>query len=490
MNKSSILALLTALLMMVSLVASAENADDPAVIKYGESVYTLSEVQEMYDSYYQQNVDAFEEAGMTFTSDDVIALRDQLVAVLAENIVLMEKARELGYDQITEEDEAALREEVETSFEAEVQAYADSIGASVEETMTLLEAQGITLDYIYEQSLLNLPYDRLYDHYVQDTQVTDEDIQKEYDAYVEEDKATYEGNVASYEMNTYYYGSDGILYVPEGFRYVKQILLATPDDIASELMDFETDMSALQTEINALYDELYMMENVQDEDDAAAAEAEAEATAAAEAEATAAPRTEEEVNAELETKQATYDELQAKYDDLRATILPSLKPIIDEINTKLQDGASFDDLITEYNTDPGMVAGAEGYKVHKESVLWDTTFRDYAMALENAGDLSAPFLTDFGIHILQYVDDVPSGPVEMTSEVAEQLRESLQGNVQDEAFYALFEQWLAEAEVETYPELIVLPEAPAPEATEPASEDEGEAPEPNEEDVQEEDSIG
>ena len=105
-------------------------------------------------------------------------------------------------------------------------------------------------------------------------------------------------------------------YVPSGYRGVSHILL----DVDDTLMETYTNLLATY-------------EEQQDQIEAG-----------------------EEVTEEL----VTLEQVEAA----KQAIIDSVQPTIDEINQKLADGVSFDELIQEYGTDPGMqdaATRAEGY---------------------------------------------------------------------------------------------------------------------------------
>lgn len=448
MKTFRILALMLAIAMMATF-AVAESTDDPVVVKAGDSVIRLSEAQAFFDSFYQQYAQLYAENGMTFSQTELSDLLTNIISILEQKALLDGKVAEYGLGEITEADKTALRAEIEAAFEQDLATYALSTGTSVEEARASIASQGITVDMIYEQDLELLPYTRLNEQIIKDVAVTDADVQTEYDSYVEQDKETYENDIATYEMYSNYYGSSQIFYTPEGFRYIKHILLAMPVDVGTQLNSNTEAMTEVQNEIDKLTEELYALENVTEE--------KAE---------TAEARTAEEIQADLDVQLAEQQKLTTEYEDLRAEILPSLKPILDEIYAKLDAGTSFDDLIAEYNTDTGVASQPDGYKVHKDSVMWVTNFRDAAMALEKIGDISEPVLSDFGVHILQYTGDVPGGPVALSAEVAEDLRASLLSYKQEEMYQTTVDGWMKEVAIESHPELIKLPEVPeaAPEA--------------------------
>ena len=122
------------------------------------------------------------------------------------------------------------------------------------------------------------------------------------------------------------------------------------------------------------------------------------------------------------------------------------KAVVDEINQKLAEGKTFAELIPEYTTDPGMkdeASIAAGYEVHMDSTNWVIPFRDQSFTVSNIGDVTAPVVTDYGVHILQYVGDVPSGPVELTEEMKAAFQETLLQNAKDTLYYSEIDKWLA-----------------------------------------------
>ena len=98
-------------------------------------------------------------------------------------------------------------------------------------------------------------------------------------------------------------------------------------------------------------------------------------------------------------------------------------PTAEEVIEKFNDGTSFQDLIDEYNTDPGMQnepTATQGYAVSADSTTWDPAFTEGAMSIAEKGGISEPVYSSFGIHIIWYMDDVPAGEValeEIRSEV-------------------------------------------------------------------------
>ena len=102
--------------------------------------------------------------------------------------------------------------------------------------------------------------------------------------------------------------------------------------------------------------------------------------------------------------------------------LQNVQPTVDAINTRLADGESFQTLMAEYSIDANFddeAFMATGYQVHKDSVIWEDAFVAAAFSAEMAepGDVSRPFASDIGVHILYYLCDSPAGAVELTEDV-------------------------------------------------------------------------
>lgn len=445
MKKQHALALLLAV-MMAATCAFAETADDPVVVTLGNQIVLLSEAQAFFDDLYSQYNEYYASYGFSLTDEDIAYIRDEAVENLVMYALMDEKAIELGLDQHTEEELEEFRALVEQDFNEGIKAYAEYYGLSVEEAIEDVAQYGITLESQYESMLVSLPLNKLHAYIVEGIDVSDEEIQAEYDTYVETSKSSYENDAGMYELNTSYYGYESY-YIPEGFRLIKHILLNAPEELTARISEASGALDAALTELDTLNAELYAQENVTEEADT---DTDAEER-----------RDPEEIQADIDAKQAECDTLEAAYEELRGQIIPALQETIDSIGERLAAGESFDDLIVEFGQDPGMATNAEGYHVHKDSILWDTDFRDTAMALENVNDISKPLLTDFGVHIIQYAGDVEGGPVPITEATKESIRETLLSTAQENAFYEQVYAWLEEYEVVRNSDLIVLPAAAA-----------------------------
>ncbi len=128
-------------------------------------------------------------------------------------------------------------------------------------------------------------------------------------------------------------------------------------------------------------------------------------------------------------------------------IMDSLQPKIDEIKQKLADGANFNDLVAEYGADPGMSTEegrAAGYQLHALTSGYDPAFFQAAMALEKVGDVSEPVLGSFGVHLIYYMKDIPSGAVELTDSLKEIIKNILADEKKEEAYNTAVANWTEE----------------------------------------------
>lgn len=410
-----------------------------------KSLYSslVSQYGSAYDLTQQANVDLFR----------AVALENRLTEVLME-----QKAKEFGVDQLTDEEIADLESQADTNWEdaiANYEAYfypdlteessEEEKAAAREEAINYYKDQGYTLESLREEYKRYGVLNKIADIMVQDATVTDQEVEDLYQSLVAADKELYENDIAAYEAYNSYvdqmamyaalYGTSSNLdhawYKPDGFRAVKHILLP----VDSELMTTYTDLQARWEEQQeaAQAAEESAGETAETTTDTASTEATAEPTATPE------PVTEEQVN------------------EAKAAIFNSLADTIDEINQKIADGADFDELIATYGvnedgtaSDPGMTTEpymTSGYEVCSASTAYVPEFVEAAMSIDNVGGVSAPYLSSYGVHIVKYIGDVEGGPIPMTDEQREAKRQSLLTSKQNELYTATLENWMAEADI-------------------------------------------
>ena len=444
-----IIAVLTALMMLISAAALAEgSAEDPVLVTVnGQELRESSEEYRVWKDYltYQAGQDSEEYAVM---------IQQYAMDYAIRYAAMKQKLNEMGIT-VPEEEVNAAREASRADWEKIVADFMqnqygvgadasdeDKAAAKADTLAYILENYGYTEESYVEESMmysnLNAVYDRGQKLAEEGIEVTDQDVEDYFKSIVDEDEEFFntmvqpgedEGEktpeemseelVQAYEFYSQYYGYDS-KYRPEGYRGITHILLK----VEQELLDNWQALAAKLEEQNEPKEEV-APETVEATD--------AEPTA--EPEATAEP--EEPVTPEM-------------VEAARQAILDSVKETVDEIKAKLEGGANFEDLILEYGTDPGMQVEENrknGYAVHPFSILYEQNFMKGAAALEKVGDVSDPIVSQFGVHILHYLRDIPGGAVELTDALKEELRADLKSEKVQAAFDALQEKWVAESEV-------------------------------------------
>ena len=269
--------------------------------------------------------------------------------------------------------------------------------------------------YATKLEMLN---DCLYTNYVPETiEVTEEEIQEYYRNVVANDQQAIEYYAGMYGMTPvdvyqvyYYLAGRESYYMPEGFRGINHILLPVDDELKSAYTDLKSKLASQQ--------------------------AAAETTETAET-TDAIETTEEIVTQEM-------------VDAAAKAILDSVAEKIAEIKEKLAGGASFEDLIVESGTDPGMqdeTSRAEGYPIHANSSNYDPAFHEAAMALEKIGDISEPVLGSYGVHILKYVRDIPGGAITMPESARAEMTAGAQNTKANQILAELIAAWSAESDI-------------------------------------------
>lgn len=436
MKTGLLLAMVLAFATSCSLIYKDPEVDKQTVVlEVNGQTYLKGEVQQLIDEEIEYQVYAYAyQYGSTIAADDpelVAFARDAVFESLVQQAVVKQKLEEGGYNDLTEEELRTVQE----SAEAEYQSYVDEILANdladselseeekKAEAEKLMAEQGYpTLEELVENEKILTADEKLYQEVVKDATVSEEEIRAAYDAKVEVAKGDYEYDPSYFAMDV----SDGavIYYYPAGFRYVKHILLALAEEDEQRIGELEEALYLAQDELSTLQLELEDVAGELTGEQAAKQQAAEEALLAAQSELDAA-------------KEAAY---------------AALQPKVDEVLAAIEAGEDFDKLVETYGEDPGMMnepARSNGYMVSAESTNYVQEFTDGAMALAAVGDVSEPVRTDYGVHMIKYVSDVPEGQVpydDVKDAVAQTALEEKQSALYQEALAA----WVAEAQVKMY----------------------------------------
>ncbi len=517
MHKRALLACLLVVAMLLSgcsLVKKDLEVDAATpILTVGEKVFTkgeiqsavnsyLAQMQSYYSQYYGQNIDV--------TNAEIIAdAQKNVIDQLTEQTVVEAKAKELGFDQLSEEDQKEV-DDLWQSYYDMIKSYLYSDSELSEEeldkaiTADVTNYFGMTKESLQASKVQEL----LRADTVKDVTVSEDEIKAEFDKHVEEAKTNYETSLSAYGSS--FNNGSVVYYRPAGYRLVKQILTkfndndkALMDDLNSKISSQNTTISSLQKtltddgveDVDALLAQVTVVlteaveekaesdlpaETAAVEETAETVDETEEATATDLAEATPSdlPAEEPAVTTAPEYTCETTDTLAADLDDAVKANVRALKEAqeklaaytamqteakakayanidarADEILAEIAGGADWDTLMAEKTEDPGMQSGSTaetGYAVCENMSGFDSAFVNAAMALEKVGDTSDKIASDlYGYYIIKYVGDVEEGPVALEGTVYDTIKNEVQSTKEDEAYSAAVAEWVAATKVTT-----------------------------------------
>ncbi len=421
MNKklfSLVLALMMALaLALPGLAETAAPTEDPVLASVNGVNITKSQVANQIPVFLNNQ----------FISDetDYRAVLD----VLIRRQVLSKKIADMGFDKFNQDEEDSFLAEAQAQWDNAVNSYAEYYqSADTEEAKAaaraqaeeLFSSQGLTVELVAADVRNAAALDRMNDYLLAGYTPTEEEVQAVFQEIGAMYRQSFENDIAQYEYTTQYSGQSS-WYTPEGYRGIIHILLKADEAL---VQNYQT--------LSAAFEEQQQTAEVPVEP--------------VEGEETAPPEP---------AKEAITQQM---VDEARQAVLDSRKADIDMIYERLGRGESFLDLIKEYGEDPGMTVEnniANGYSVHSQSIIYDPVFTRAAFSekMQQPGDVSDPVVGSFGIHILQYLRDVPSGLI-MTEAIRLEIEDYLRSMKENQAYEAAFEGWLAQETVVYYDEAI------------------------------------
>lgn len=484
MNKRfALVALLLAMVMLLSgcnLIGHDEELDGAQVVaKVNGTELTKAEWEAYRDylaSYYQQYYQQYFGVSMQPTEDDVKAYGDAALEQMIENVVLQDKMKEFGLEPLPEEDATDVESYAESMFsfykqmiryqnypdletveeEAERlasatpdeatpdEAKATVTNAELDEMLTNdLTSIGYTHEYFVQNQTASVQREKIREKAAEGVEVTDEQVQEEFDKRVATQKESYDANPAAYvtaENN----GTTNY-YAPEGYRGVKNLLIRFSTEKQNEIKELNT---AITSASKTLSDAQKQLDTLNGTD---TAEYDEESKASYEQEIAA-------LNETIATAQATLDESNAKLETVTAEAYDEILATAQDVLARAQAGEDFDALLEEYGQDTGMKNEpnkSRGYLVCEGLSIYEQSFQDAAMALAKVGDVSTELVkTSYGYHILQYATDVTPGAVELTEEIKSDIYNTLLSDAKDAAYESAVTQWVSEADVKTFPKVM------------------------------------
>lgn len=441
MKKRMLLALLLAAVLLLtggcSLIVKDPEVDKQTVIlEVNGQTFLKGEVQPMVEEEleYQQYVYQYQYGMPLDVNDPEVTsyIKEEVIQNLIRQAVLEQKLAESGYTTFTEEEKAAAMESAQAQYESYIEeitagylADSDLTGDALraEAERILAEEQRITLEQLAEYEELNVADEKLYQQITGDAAVTEEELLAAYEARVETAKSDYEYDPQYFDMDMSSGGA--VYYRPAGYRYVKHILLGYTEEEKTAIAALEAKLEEAQTALSDLEVQVASGDVLPDDEAYLANHALAE-----------------------EALLAAERELDAAVEAAAAALMPR----VEEVQAAIAAGEDFDALIGEYGEDPGMEAEpakTQGYMVGESSTNYVDAFRDGAMALSQAGDVSEPVRSEYGMHLIKYVADVEEGPVPF-EEVKEQLHKTVLEEEKNRIYNETVNAWVEEADVKTY----------------------------------------
>ncbi len=426
------------------------------VATYGEDgIVWLDDVQAAYDSVSAQ----YASYGMDLAAYGMEeTVKRDLLDSAVEDGVLKAKAKELGLDQFDEATLAEFEASADEMMESYIDYYLGYYYADAEEITDEMRTEaedywtstGFSREDYVESLVSDAINEAVHDYVTKDVAVTEEDIQAEYETLLAENQESY---TTDRTYNSDRNAGVAIAWNPEGYRAVKHVLIKFNDEQSQLYDDLQSQLDSLNEEKEALE---APAEETGDAAEAESTDAEAESTDAeaestdtevesdeteVESDETEAPRTLEEINADIA---ACATELEALY----AQLMPTAEEVIAAFN----DGTSFDELIEKYNEDPGMTTeptATIGYAVSADSDTWDPAFTEGAMSIAEVGQISEPVYGSYGIHIIYYMSDITPGAVAL-----EEIHDSVEELALSDKIQSTYENqvaaWVEEANVEYF----------------------------------------
>ena len=448
MRKKALLALLMALTLILSscsLIVKDEVKDNASeIIRLGDQVITKAQVKNEIQNELDSQAYINSMYGRAFDPTDpanIAAAQSSAIESLKDDLVLTAKAKELGFDQLTDEETENAKTKAEENWNSAISYIQSSLTDAEKEgkdeaaLKTLAEEKltqmGISLESYIESQKKQLTEDKLRESVIKDVAVTDEEIQADFDSKVEADKATYGENAASYAQAVN--NGTTVYYAPAGVRRVKQILTkfkdedqTAIDDAKKQVTDANTAVSAAQAKVDTASETLGTDGITED------------VKAQAEADLAAAQKELEEASTKLaDANKAVEDATNKAFENIDADA--------DAILASLDAGEDWNKLMDEKNQDPGMKNNEKGYAVATGMTNFDAAFVDAAMALEKIGDHSGKVKgTSYGYYIVRYDADEPEGAIAL-DEVKEKISSSLLSTKQTNTYNDQIDKWVEES---------------------------------------------
>ena len=409
--------------------AEVEKQLSTALVEYDGGTVTEFDVMASFYGNYSYMAQLYSSFGMSIDSEMVNSiLQDVVDTELQSRAIAKEfESRGLSLSKTVDEINAEADEAYQSNYDYVYEnAEGDTDEVRAANTELTLYQQGYTKEHLREYFMGTYRMEAV-EAAVRDeiSEVTDEELQAAYEEQVAADESTYTETPTKLD-GTMTSADALVCWMPEGYRTVKHVLVIPEDEVLQAVTDARKAVDAAKKALEDLGTEL---DGVNDDEPEEGEEA----------------RTAEEIQADIDAKEAELADLEAAAADAESACLESVKDRTDEIYAKLEAGEDFDAVMAEYGEDPGMQSEpsmTSGYYVSADSTQWDANFTAGAMLLEKVGDYSAePVISTSGVHIIYYNSDVTPGVVPL-EDVRDALYEQTLENMKSEHYESELAGWV------------------------------------------------
>ena len=426
------------------IVKDAEVDAQTVIIEVAGVEIVKEDVQEAVESVLDYQEYIYSMYGLSFDrtdADSVASAQESAIESLIEEAVVNQKISEYELDQFTESELESLTEAADETYTyyadyVELMYFSDS-ELTGNELDAAVDAMLVSLGYgtqedVLEQEKQSEALSKLKELVVADVTVTQEEIETQYNEGLASAITTYASDLTQYADDL---DSGSIIYFqPDGYRYIKNLLILLSDEdqteietLTSLIADDEDTLAAVEDAISELPED--SAEDTEDQQ-----------------------KTRAELIAQVDTLTAEIESATAELETVTANAYSAIEATVSLVVEKMEAGEEFDSLIEEYGEDTGMQSEPEkttGYLVCAGLSTYVDEFVEASMALENIGDISDPFRTSYGIHIVQYVSDLHDGEVAL-DDINDEISEELLAEKQDTFYNETVSQWVTDADAKTY----------------------------------------
>jgi len=242
----------------------AEIENNKTIIEYNGTKVTKEDVtmqMTQYLSANQSSIDAIKSSG----DDTWKNFKESYIKQIAVNLVALDKAKEMGLDQLTDEQKSSIDESYKSTMSMLDSVISSSVKSAVEKDPSLdydteykkeLKAYMNALGYdpdtyrdtLEKQTIIGLVKTSL----TKDISVSDNDVLSSYNTQLKMQKNNIELSPNNFELQNQFGGT--ILYYPDGYMKVRHILIAFDDDTKSKALKAYSSTGD-NTEYNKIIDE-------------------------------------------------------------------------------------------------------------------------------------------------------------------------------------------------------------------------------------------